>query len=179
MTNISPMRRHDPQTAFEAFVADDGASLLRLAVVSVADVHAGEDIYQETLQRLAANWARAEHPGAYARKVLANLVIDRHRALGRRPAERPLVDLLAVDHRSADSLAAAEVRAVLFAALDALTAGQRLTVALRFLEDRSEAEVASLTGVPVGTVKSITSRALARLRQDPTIRGLYATEAAG
>jgi DNA-directed RNA polymerase specialized sigma24 family protein len=38
-------------------------------------------------------------------------------------------------------------------------------VVLRFQEDLSEAEVARLLGLPVGTVKSTSSRALARLRE--------------
>ena len=39
-------------------------------------------------------------------------------------------------------------------------------VVLRYEEDLSEAEVARLLGLPVGTVKSTASRALARLREE-------------
>ena len=39
-------------------------------------------------------------------------------------------------------------------------------VVLRYQEDLSEAEVARLLGLPVGTVKSTASRALARLREE-------------
>jgi DNA-directed RNA polymerase specialized sigma24 family protein len=38
-------------------------------------------------------------------------------------------------------------------------------IVLRFLEDRSEAETAEILDCRVGTVKSHTARALARLRQ--------------
>jgi DNA-directed RNA polymerase specialized sigma24 family protein len=38
-------------------------------------------------------------------------------------------------------------------------------VVLRFYEDRTEAEVAQLLGLSVGTVKSRSHRALARLRE--------------
>jgi len=38
-------------------------------------------------------------------------------------------------------------------------------VVLRFIEDLSEAETAGLLGIPAGTVKSRTARALLALRQ--------------
>jgi hypothetical protein len=65
---------------------------------------------------------------------------------------------------SVDAALAQEWRRELVAAVRTLTAGEREVIASRFLLDRSEAETAAQLDLPVGTVKSRTSRALARLR---------------
>jgi RNA polymerase sigma-70 factor (ECF subfamily) len=59
---------------------------------------------------------------------------------------------------------AAETRAELLAALMTLRHEDREVLGARYLLDLSEAETAEALGVPRGTVKSRTSRALGRLR---------------
>lgn len=50
-------------------------------------------------------------------------------------------------------------------ALQQLPAEQRITVVLRFFQDLSIAQIAAVTGVPEGTVKSRLHTALGKLRQ--------------
>lgn len=59
---------------------------------------------------------------------------------------------------------AAETRAELLAAMRSLPDDDREILGARYLLDLSEAETADTLGLPRGTVKSRTSRALARLR---------------
>jgi RNA polymerase sigma factor (sigma-70 family) len=56
-------------------------------------------------------------------------------------------------------------RAVLFAALKDLPPRQRAAVVLRHYGGLGEADTAAALGCSVGTVKSLTARGLARLRQ--------------
>ena len=46
----------------------------------------------------------------------------------------------------------------------------RAAVVLRYYEDMTEAEVAEVLGVSLGTVKSTVSRAVAKLRIDAELR---------
>ena len=53
-----------------------------------------------------------------------------------------------------------------FFAVRCLPARQRAVLVLRYHEDLPEAEVARLLGLPLGTVKSLAHRGLARLRAE-------------
>lgn len=62
---------------------------------------------------------------------------------------------------------------VLWAATRRLPLRQRAVLVLRYYEDLSEAEIARVLGIPVGTVKTSARRGLARLRRslDATTQG--------
>ena len=77
------------------------------------------------------------------------------------PPERP---------NAASETDAVDERDAVWRALGRLPAGQRAVVVLRYFEDMTEAQVAGILGCSAGTVKSQTSRALARLRVDDTLR---------
>jgi RNA polymerase sigma-70 factor (sigma-E family) len=161
--------------AFEAFVNESGAALLRTATLLTPDRHAAEDVYQETLHRLFMRWSRVNNPGGFCRQVMHNIVIDLARARQRRPRELELRDSDdGNDPQSGDPASAAELRPTVLAALDTLTVQQRAIVVLRYFEDLSQDEVAELLGISPGTVKSTASIAMARLRAQPGLVALFA-----
>ena len=70
----------------------------------------------------------------------------------------------------------AAVRVTVQGALRSLTARQRAVLVLRVFDDLSEAQVAQVLDCAVGTVKATLARAVARLREDPSLAGLMDRE---
>lgn len=101
-------------------------------------------------------------------RIVANEGRNRRRSAVRRAglAERASVaeprDAVAASPET--EVIAAETRRTLLAALDRLRDEDREVIGARFLLELSEAETAETLGLRPGTVKSRTSRALARLR---------------
>jgi RNA polymerase sigma-70 factor (sigma-E family) len=156
--------RVDP--SFVVFVEQRSTALVRTAYLLTGDRGHAEDLVQTALLRTARHWERArEAPEAYVRRVLVNLSRDRIRGLFRRPREAPMPD-------DADAWSAVDAgyervteQRVVVRALTQLAVRQRQVVVLRFFEDLSVEQTAELLGFSTGTVKSYTSRALARLRE--------------
>lgn len=152
---------------FEDFVRARSSALLRTAVLLTGDVHHGQDLLQEALWRTHRHWGQAaESPDAYARKVLVNLAHDRYRRTVRRVRETVLASAAPV--AGPDPIVELVERDALFRALRELPSRQRATLVLRFWEDLSIEQTAALLGVSEGTVKSATSKGLARLRVEVT-----------
>jgi RNA polymerase sigma-70 factor (sigma-E family) len=146
--------------AFEAFVAASSDRLIRTAYLLCGDRGHAEDLVQTALMRTARQWRRAyERPEAYARQVVVNLAKDRWRQLDRRPSEAPLE----MDIAQPDSDGIGD-RDVLMRAARRLPPRQRAVLVLRYFDDFSVEQTATLLGCSTGTVKSQTSRALDNLR---------------
>lgn len=147
--------------AFDEFVVQRSPALLRTAVLLAnGDRHAAEDLLQTALLRLARHWGKtAGNPEPYVRRILVNLAVDTSRNRRRRLPEARWPEGL--EPAVVDALPDDSVLEV----LRELPPQQRATLVLRFWDDCSVAETAALLGCSEGTVKSNTSRALARLRE--------------
>jgi RNA polymerase sigma-70 factor (sigma-E family) len=152
---------------FREFVLARSAALTRTAYLLTGDRGLAEDLLQTALARTAMRWPavmRGGDPEAYIRKALYNEFVSGWRRRGRRPAEA-LTGTPPERGDHADENERTLQRIGLERALAQLADGQRAVIVLRFYEDKSEAQTADLLGCSVGTVKSQTHRALARLRQ--------------
>lgn len=153
---------------FTAFVHAQGTSLSRAAYYLCGDEHRAQDLVQVALTKTYVAWstARRTNPYSYARRVLVNSNIDSWRR--RRWREAPADDLAVHPGPSVPDLTGQVAdRQLLVAALLALTPRERAVLVLRFYEDLSERDTAQVLDVGVGTVKSTSSRALAKLRLHP------------
>jgi RNA polymerase sigma-70 factor (sigma-E family) len=126
------------------------------------DRGAAEDLVQEVFERLYVAWPRIDDPSAYAQRALVNRGTNRWRQRSRHP-ETTLTE--AHDGAVGDTSTLSDDRDSLIRVIALLPARQRAVIVLRYLEDLSEAETAQALSCSVGTVKSQTSRALARLRE--------------
>ena len=161
------MRRRDPQV-FADFVAARSAALHRAAYLIVGDSQLAQDLVQEALTKTYVSWPRLRDPRnaeAYARKAMTTTAIGWFRKkswAGERAVER-VPDLAYSGHADA-----ADQRAWLWQALQALPVRQRAAIVLRFYDDLSEAQTAEAMGCAVGTVKSQVQAGLSKLRRHLT-----------
>ena len=143
---------------FEAIYAEQGERLLRIAVVVLGRREGAEDAVAEAFARCWRRWRthRPDDPGAYLRRTLLNELIRQ----GERRSRTAPPSGTSIDR---DEMAMAVDRMEALDVLATLAPRQRAVLACRFLDDRSESATAALLAMPLGTVKSTTARALARL----------------
>lgn len=144
--------------SFDDFVRARLPGLMRFGRALTGSDHAGADLVQDALEVALLRWARLStgDPEAYIRTVMINRNISMWRRRRREHLTTGVPDAGHVDaHRDEE----------LMDALRRLAPRQRAVIALRFLEDLSEARTAELLGCSVGTVKRQTSDAMARLRR--------------
>ncbi len=159
------MRGTQSEDDVSTFVAARWAVLVRFGVLLTGDRGHAEDLVQSALEKCWPRWSQigdAAHE-RYVKAAMANLASSRWRR--RRFREVPLGpphDARLSGAGPADQQAS---RDELWRLLQGLTPRMRAVVVLRYAEDLSEAETARLLGCSVGTVKSQSSRALARLRE--------------
>jgi RNA polymerase sigma-70 factor (sigma-E family) len=147
--------------AFAEFVTAKYASLARTAYLLVGDRGHAEDLVQSALLSTMRAWERLAAPDAaesYTRTTMVRLAGKWARRRWRNEIPSDFTE----DHDAAtnDAALALDIQT----ALKKLPLPQRAVIVLRFFDDLSERETAAALGCSEGTVKSRTSRALARLR---------------
>lgn len=152
---------------FDAFVGARMGPLVRFAYALTGDLGHAEDLVQTALLKVYRRSRRMvpDDPERYVRRAIVNAHLSRFR---RHRVPESLVEV--TPEQPATDLVPAEQAEALARLLAGLSPRQRAVLALRYGADLSEAETAELLGVTAGTVKSLASRGLARLRTqlDPT-----------
>jgi RNA polymerase sigma-70 factor (ECF subfamily) len=135
-----------------------------------------DDLAQETFLRAWAAFDRFER-GTDARRWLLTIALNAFRDRMRRRGRDPLsLDAASIEPEAPEAPTgetagggAPRVEGPLRRALDALPEAQRTVLTLAVIEGLPRARIAEMLGCPEGTVRSLLSRAKARLRQIPAL----------
>ncbi len=149
---------------FAAYMAARQPALLRTAYLLSGNRADAEDLVATALAKAWLAWDRVstrESPDAYVRRILVN----EHNSLWRRSFKRREHSTDEVPDRGFESPDYDDRDRLLWDFVGTLPRKQRAVVVLRYYEELSEAETATILGVSIGTVKSQASRALAALRE--------------
>jgi RNA polymerase sigma-70 factor, ECF subfamily len=143
--------------AFARLAARWTPKLLAFAARSLGTTEAAKDVVQDTWESAWRNVRRLEDPArfrAWLYAIVARKCADALRAKYRVQRIASAMQAETIDERDVDAEGGAGARIDLAAALKALPPEQRTAVSLYFGEDMNVADIARITGVPPGTVKS-------------------------
>ncbi|MFC8016402.1 SigE family RNA polymerase sigma factor, partial [Streptomyces cinereoruber] len=129
-----------------------------------------QSLVQTTLAKVYARWRRIPRDDidTYVRRALVNNNISRIR---KKRVSHLLTPFLPESEHRADKGHAdmVERRATLAQALATLPARQRTVLALRYVDDLSDPDIATVLGCSLGTVKTHARRGLMALRNHPAL----------
>ncbi len=146
-----------PVEEFDDLYADQFVPMVRFATLMIGNVETARDIVQEAFVKLHVKWAGVDHPHAYLRTSVVNGCRSRARWEARRRGRR-------IEAEPTVEQAPEELNDV----LARLTTRQRAAIVLRFYEQRSEAEIATILRCRPGTVGSLISRGLTTMKTELT-----------
>jgi RNA polymerase sigma-70 factor (ECF subfamily) len=165
------LARRGDGDAYASLVRAHSDIAFRTAMLITQDAAEAEDAAQDAFVkawRALGRFREGDPFRPWLLTIVANEARNRRRSAGRRTAlalraSRPSGE----QEGSAEAaVIAGESRAALLAGLGRLREDDRLVLGCRYLLELTEAETAAALGVRPGTVKSRTSRALGRLREE-------------
>jgi RNA polymerase sigma factor (sigma-70 family) len=153
-----------PPSELEEFCRRESLRLVGALTLYTGDVQLAEELTQETLTRVAQAWgkvSRMDAPGVWAYRIALNLARSHFRRM--RVARRVQAQLAGAGSAvsAPDTAEALAVRS----AVAALPERLRRALILRYWFDLPVADVADAMGCPPNTVKTLTRRAVAALRE--------------
>jgi len=149
----------DPSTDFTQWYAVSYARVNRAVTLAVGDPGLAEEATAEAFARALVHWPKvrkAERPDGWVYRVALNEVRSRFR---RRQLEQRWVARQQASHH----LPPAEPETALWQAVAQLAPRARTAIALRYIADLPEAEVAAAMGITRGATAATLHKARARL----------------
>jgi RNA polymerase sigma-70 factor (sigma-E family) len=152
---------------FDQFVGERLDRLLRYATAVTCDRYLAQDIVQDVLLRAQRKWSRIgalDAPYLYVQRMVTNEYLSWRR-------RKASSDIASAPHTLEAHTPAVHDPAHAYAERDAMRARvatlprkQRAAIVLRYYEDRTDAEIATVLRCSESTVRSQIARALASLR---------------
>ena len=150
--------------AFEELIGRHEKMLYNIALRTMKNHADAADMAQESILKLYR--ALPSFKGncgfaVWAARVVVNTCLDELRRKARReqPTEEETLTAALVDESAEQAFARKELRERIALAIDSLDADYRVAITLRDIEGMSYMEIAQVTGLAMGTVKSRINRA--------------------
>lgn len=158
--------------AFGELVLRHQTFVYNLALRALSDPNDAQDLAQEAFLRAwqgLSSFRGASGFRTWLYRIVMNLCYNRSPQLKKSMAQLPLDDtveewLPAAGDSPERLIEAGELRGYLHRQIESLPESYRLLVMLRYQQDLSYEEIAAVTGLPLGTVKTGLFRAHARLK---------------
>jgi RNA polymerase sigma factor (sigma-70 family) len=179
--------RDGDQAALDVLARHAFRSALRTAAAITHSREDAADVAQDVAVEVLRSLPKLRAPEAFDGWVHRITVRHALRMLGRRrsrrAAETPLALLTEGDEPTApeglDRDALLTARDALAEALEQLPPKQRIALALRYIHDLPDSEIAAALGCRAGTAHALLSRGRAELRRDPRLADLAPVPTAG
>lgn len=151
------------EAEFTDFYERHAARIVRTVALVVRDAALAEDAVAEAFARAWARWSQvstADRPDAWVTRVAIN---ECHSRFRRRRVERRKAHAVA---QPDEALGPEPPASDLWQAVARLPEQERTLIALRYIADLRQAEIAEVMGIPTGTVASGLNRGRRRLGID-------------
>jgi RNA polymerase sigma-70 factor (sigma-E family) len=166
-----PDQAHEGFEDSDQFARSRGPVMLRVARSLLRQPADAEDVVQDVLAKALRSWKRvvgADDPAAYVNRMLVNECTS----FWRRPARREEPQSGGWPERiNPDSSEQHALREQLLSVIRTLPGRQRAVIALRYLDDMSDQQIAEVLDLTVNAVRVNAHRGLARLRATLDQRG--------
>jgi len=159
----------DTAAAYVTFVQRHAAAWGKLAYLLARDRPNADDVLQDVLLELWRRWphiSQARSPDAYVKRMIIN---RNAKVAGYASRQRQMTTSLLVEPPP-DEHRQGVVDEPTWEAFARLKPRQRAVLILRYLEDRSDEEIAAILGTSRATVRSLAARGLSGIRASVSSR---------
>ena len=155
----------EDEAGFEMLVRRQAKFVFRVAYAVLRNVESAEDVVQETFFKLYRNhaWRRMENERAFLARVAWRMAVERRPE--RRQVHSDLLERASEEANPEDTLLTSDGIGAVHRVVDSLPEEFREVLALSGIEGFNSREIAEISGLPEGTVRTRLLRARHLVKQ--------------